>query len=300
VTAADAASAGGSASAAGDDDAGRMDLPKWNRSRVKRKAPKGEETDAFQDGVRKAGRGAVRRAPLVAAAIALAAGGLGLGIYLTRQSASDSADATQMLATAAAYEARGVVAEPDPDRVRPEPKPTVATDDDLEAKVSSALSDLATTAADTPAHRMSRLLQGGRAMRAADFPAAEAAYRQYLEIKGDDSLNFLAREGMVLAIEAQGRLDDALSELEPLMAGDERGFFRDQALWHKGRILEAKSDAEGALATYREYAEHFPLDTDSFARDSIVERMTELDPEFTPPPKPEAGGAAPGLPFPLR
>jgi len=99
----------------------------------------------------------------------------------------------------------------------------------------------------------------------------------------------------VLAIEAQGRHDDALTELEPLLAGDERGFFRDQALWHKGRLLEGKGDNDGALAVYREYVEAFPLAEASFARDKVVARLTELDSEFVPPPSPQ-GGSIPGMP----
>lgn len=279
---------------ADDDAAPRMDLPKWNRARVKRKAPKGEEQDAFQEGVRKAGKGAVRLAPLVIGGVVIAAVALALGIYLTRSSAESLADETKTLAKAAAVEARGIVEETKAERTRATPRPTAPSEEELRAQATSALSNLASTAPDSAAHRLSRLVQAGRAMRAADFPGAEASYRAYLDGEGDASLNFVAREGMVLAIEAQGRFDDALTELEPLLGGDARGFFRDQALWDKGRILEAKGDAEAALATYREYVENFPLAESSFARELVVERLTELDPDFVPPPSPQPQGM-PGL-----
>jgi hypothetical protein len=56
--------------------ADRMDLPKWNRARVKRKQVAGQEEDAFQAGVRKAGQSAVRRAPLVLGLIVLVSAGI--------------------------------------------------------------------------------------------------------------------------------------------------------------------------------------------------------------------------------
>lgn len=295
ATAADAVAAA-KAESEQDEAVDRMDLPKWNRSKVKRKAPKGEERDAFQEGVRQAGKGAVRRAPLLIGGLVVAAGALALGIYLSGRSAEETADHTKLLATAAAYEARGLVTEPEEGRVRPTPTPTAATEEELEAKVTAALGDLASVAAGSPAHRLSRLVAAGRSMQAADFPNAEASYRAYLDEGGaDEALAFIAREGLVLAIEAQGRHDDALTELEPLLAGDERGFFRDQGLWHKGRILEGKGDSEGALAVYREYVEAFPLAEASFARDKVVARLTELDPEFVPPPSPQ-GAPIPGMP----
>lgn len=302
ATAADAVAAA-KAESEQDEAVDRMDLPKWNRSKVKRKAPKGEERDAFQEGVRQAGKGAVRRAPLLIGGIVVAAGALALGIYLTGRSAEETADHTRLLATAAAYEARGLVTEPEEGRVRPTPTPTAATEEELEAKVTAALSDLASVAAGSPAHRLSRLVAAGRSMQAADFPNAEASYRAYLDEGGaEEALAFIAREGLVLAIEAQGRHDDALTELEPLLAGDERGFFRDQGLWHKGRILEGKGDSEGALAVYREYVEAFPLAEASFARDKVVARLTELDPEFVPPPSPQSGPipGMPNIPMPLQ
>jgi hypothetical protein len=66
----------------------RMDLPKWNRARVKRAPAKTEgaagETDAFQQGVREAGRAAVRRVPLVVLGVLGLAAAIGGVIWFSR------------------------------------------------------------------------------------------------------------------------------------------------------------------------------------------------------------------------
>src|SRR5690606_34903926 len=87
----------------------RMDLPKWNRARVKRKQPGAEAEDAFQGAVRRAGRTTVQRAPLVLAGIAVVAAAIAGGVWLRRSRREDQAEATRRLADAVAYQARGEV-----------------------------------------------------------------------------------------------------------------------------------------------------------------------------------------------
>jgi len=268
-------------------DAGpRRDLPKWNRARVKRKAPKGEEQDAFQMSVRKAGRGLMER-PWAVIGLIVAVAGVGAGVYAWfGHGESQRASATTILATAAAYEARGQViedlAEQTVDRVRPLPQPIVQSEDELRQTVDDALSDLEAEAPDTPANELADLMRAARLARASDFEGAEAAYRGFLKRQPGHALVFLAREGLVLTLEAQERWDDALTEVETFL-GEEGDFYRDQALWHQGRLLEGAERADEALAVYKQYMAEYPLDQASLAADGVRARLEALEPGSVPP-----------------
>jgi tetratricopeptide (TPR) repeat protein len=112
----------------------------------------------------------------------------------------------------------------------------------------------------------------------------------------DHTLLFVAREGLALSLEALGDTDGALAALEPLVSTP-GAFYRDQALWQRGRILEAVGRSEEALATYREYADQYPFSAASIAREEVRGRLAELDPgSLAPPPEkaPAAEGAAAG------
>lgn len=286
---------GGSTSADGADpgDAERRDLPKWNRARVKRKAPKGEEQDAFQTTVRKAGRSILQR-PLAVIGIIVAIAAVGAGFYAWQQSGeSTTAQATKTLATAVAYEARGEVAEDletiVADRVRPLPFPVVKSEVELRSKVDQALTDLEEQAAGSDVNTVADLVRAARLARASDFEGAEKAYRGFIKTQPGHRLVFMAREGLVITLEAQERWDDALAEIETFI-GEQGDFFRDQALWHKGRILEAAGRGEEALDVYKQYMDEYPLDGPSLAADSVRSRLEELDPGSVP-----AAPATPGM-----
>lgn len=281
------AGAEGSAGAdTGDAAAPRRDLPKWNRARVKRKAPAGEEQDAFQASVRKAGRGILQR-PWAVIGLIVAAAGLGAGIYAWVQSGeSDRAEATAVLATAVAFEARGQVYEDYDElvaeRVRPLAAPVVKDQEQLRQSVDDALSNLEERNADAPANLVADLVRAARLARASDFPGAEKAYRGFLEQQPGHALVFMARDGLIISLEAQGRWDDALAEVEPML-GAEGDFFRDQALWHKGRLLEGAERTEDAVETYKQYIAEYPLDKESQARDQVRARLEALAPDALPP-----------------
>ena len=92
----------------------------------------------------------------------------------------------------------------------------------------------------------------------------------------------MARDGLVITLEAQERYDDALAEVEPMLGG-EGDYFRDQALWHKGRLLEAAGRTDEATEIYRQYGTEYPLDKASLARMQVRARLEELDPDAVPP-----------------
>lgn len=284
---------------AGDDEAAeRRDLPKWNRARVKRKAPVGEEQDAFQVSVRKAGRGFLQR-PWAVIGLIVAISGIGAGIYAWREaSEADRATSTRTLSEAVAYEARGQaipdLATQTAERVRPLPFPVAEDETKLHEKVDAALADLEAQAPDSPANVAADLVRAARLAKASDFAGAEKAYRGFLERQPGHSLVYLARDGLVVTLEAQGRYDDALAALEPLL-GEVGDFFRDQALWHKGRLLEGSGQGPAALEVYKQYMAEYPLEAKSLARDQVRARLEELDPASVPA-LPEAGpGFGPGM-----
>lgn len=278
----------------------RRDLPKWNRARVKRKAPAGEEQqDAFQVSVRKAGRGVLQH-PLALLGLIVAIAGISAGIYAWRESAeADRATSTRTLGIAVAYEARGE-ARPDllaqeAERKRPLPFPVAEDETKLHQKVDAALADLEEQAPDSPANAAADLVRAARLAKASDFGGAEKAFRGFLQRQPAHPLVYLARDGLVVSLEAQGRHDDALAEVEPLL-GEAGDFFRDQALWHKGRLLEGAGQGPAALEIYKQYMAEYPLDQPSLARDQVRARLEELDPASVPPqPETPMPGLGPGL-----
>ncbi len=282
------------ATTAGADDGGeRRDLPKWNRARVKRKAPAGEEQDAFQVSVRKAGRGILQR-PWAIIGLIVAVSGIGAGIYAWRKGhEAERAQSTLTLSVAVAFEARGEVF-PDlatqiADRVRPLPVPVTEDEATRRKRVDDALADLEAQAPDSPANVAADLVRAARLAKASDFAGAEKAYRGFLERQPGHALVFLARDGLVISLEAQGRYDDALSELEPLL-GEAGDFFRDQALWHKARLLEGSGQTEAAIEGYKQYMAEYPLDKASLARDQVKARLEALDPSAVPADPEGEGG----------
>jgi predicted negative regulator of RcsB-dependent stress response len=282
--------AGGEPKATGED---RMDLPKWNRARVKRKAAKGQETDAFQRGVRKAGRFTVTRAPVVIGGIVLTAAIISGVIWLRDQRREEAAMATRVLAQAVGFQARAQivdVAQYTKDRKHPFPIPLVNDEAERDATVSKSLSELAGEFPETSADVLSALVRASRLVRAGNFSEAETAYRAFLSEHPGHELEFLAREGLTFALEGKGDLDGALSEVERLV-GKTGDFYRDQGLYQKGRLLERSGRGEEARDVYATYADEFPLEESSFARDQVIARLTELAPELLPEPQSGAPGA---------
>lgn len=261
----------------------RMDLPKWNRARVKRKQVKGEEQDSFQAGVRKAGREALSRAPVVIGLIIVVAGIIAGIVWFRGEQAEDRAKATRVLAAAAAADVRGRVdANTDtPPKKLPPPNPVFADEGAQAQQVEQTLAQLQAELGDTEANTAAELMRASRLMRDGKFADAKGLYEAFLAANADHPLRFLAYEGLAYALEGQGDLDGAVAQLDAL-APETGAFYRDQALFQKGRLLEAKGDADGALTTYKTYLEEFPLDQDSIARDGVLERLEELAPDLVP------------------
>lgn len=274
-------------------DGERMDLPKWNRARVKRKQPKGEEQDGFQAGVRKASKAALTQAPVVIGLIVLIAGVIAGVVWYQGKAAEDRAVATRVLATATAASARSRVDVVDPAeaaKTLPPPDP-VFPDEGARAKaIDDTLAQLGGDMAGSDAAKLAGLVEAGRLMQSGKFAEAKAEYESFLSTNADHPLGFLAHEGVALALEATGDIDGAVSALDS-MAPEAGGFYRDQALYHKGRMLEGQGKSDEALAVYKTYVEEYPLEQDSLAKDAVMARLEELAPDLVPAEaKAPAGG----------
>ena len=260
----------------------RMELPTWNRGRTKKRGGAEAPTDdAFQVGVKEVGRGAARRAPLVAIGAVLAVAAVIVIVVVYARGQQSAAAATRLLAEAATYEARAKVGDPElllGKSNRQSPDPVVKDEAARAAVVDKALSALVTQAAGSQAELDGRLMTAARLMRDGKFAEAQAAYRSFLDAAGaGHPLRWAAREGLGFAREAQDDLDGALAEFKAL-AGEKGVFYRDMGMWHQGRVLERQSKTDEALAIYRQYIAEYPLDDPSMAQTEVRKRLEELDP----------------------
>ncbi|MBV1856830.1 MAG: tetratricopeptide repeat protein, partial [Nannocystaceae bacterium] len=277
----------------------RMDLPKWNRARVKRKQVKGEEQDGFQAGIRKAGKTAMTQAPVVIGAIVVVAGIIAGVVWYRGSIAEDAAEATRILASATAASSRARIdatGEYD-DRKLPPPNPVFADESARAKSIDATLNELSDQLSDTDAATAASLVEAARHMQGGKFSEAKAGYESFLQAQSDHPLAFLAHEGLALALEAAGDVDGAVAQLDT-MAPVAGTFYRDQALFHKARMLEGQGKADEALTAYKAYAQEYPLEKDSLARDAVVTRLEELAPDLVPAEakKNAAGLGGMGLP----
>jgi tetratricopeptide (TPR) repeat protein len=107
------------------------------------------------------------------------------------------------------------------------------------------------------------------------YDEAVALYRKFLDqLKGKEiPLTPLAKEGLGLCLEAQGKLDEALAaytSLEP-KSGD---FYRDRALYDQARIYKKKGDKQKAQSLYNQILAKMPQST---LKEEIQTQLALLD-----------------------
>jgi TolA-binding protein len=175
------------------------------------------------------------------------------------------------------------------DRKHPFPIPLVNDEEEREQKVTKSLEELDQAAEGSKADVLGKLVEAATLVREGKHADAETAYRGFLEAHPGHEFEFMAREGLAFSLEGQGNVDGALAEFETLI-GNEGDFYRDQALWQKGRILEEQGKADEALSVYKQYAQEYPLEEASIARQQVTERLQELAPDLVPKPEEGAGG----------
>lgn len=268
-----------------------MELPTWNRSRTKRRGGEGPQEDAFVTGVKEVGRGAARRGPIVIGGVLVALAVLITVVVVYSNKQKDSAAATRMLASAARFQsdeaAVGDLAQLYGDYKGKPLAPVVKDEAERTAEMLKELDKLDASAGDSAAAVAGKLVRAAGLLRTGKPAEAEAMYREFITAAGaGHPLMFTALEGLAFAREAQGDLDGAIAELDRL-AGEKGVFYRDMALYQKGRILERQGKTEDALTVYRQYIAEYPLQQQSIAQNEVRKRLEELDPKAlagSPPP----------------
>lgn len=120
------------------------------------------------------------------------------------------------------------------------------------------------------AARVGGLVRAGVLYGEGRYGEAEGAYRKFLEKKPEvPALEALAREGLGLCAEAQGKPDAALSIYK------EQGgpFYRDRFLFHQARVLLGKGQKQEAAKLYGEVAKM----AQSALRDEAQNRLLALE-----------------------
>ncbi|MCA9553139.1 MAG: tetratricopeptide repeat protein [Myxococcales bacterium] len=123
-------------------------------------------------------------------------------------------------------------------------------------KVYDQLAELRQAHPEAGAARMAALYQADLARRLEKYDEAVSLYDVYLSKAGpNDSLRFFALEGAGYALEGANKLDEALARFKTL---ESEGFYKDYALKHEARVLEAKGDDAGAAAAYKSIVDMEP------------------------------------------
>ncbi len=261
----------------------RMELPTWNRTRTKRVDASTGGDDAFQGAVRQAGRKAAGRGRMVLLGI-LGAAAIATGVVVYQaQRSTKTAEVTLALASGVAGEARGRIGDAQAifgGPVEHPPFPVYADEASRDAAVTKAMADLEAAAPGTSPALAAKLVDGAAQLREGDFAAAEASYRAFLQGTGErHPLRFMAREGLAFAREGAGDVDGAVAELRAL-AGEKGALYREMALYHQGRLLAGAGRKDEALAALKIYAEEYPLQEPSLARDQVRGLLETLDPSL--------------------
>lgn len=132
----------------------------------------------------------------------------------------------------------------------------------------------ALTTGTDPVAELSRLYLADLARRAGDHAKAESLYRAYVTASdAKDALRFTALEGLGYALEAQGKLDEALAEFTKLGDLQDKAF-ADLSLKHQARVKEAKGDKAGAAELYRSLLDKH---AESKLRDFAEQRLATLE-----------------------
>lgn len=264
----------------------RAELPTWNRARRKRQANvrTAEQEDAFQRGVRKAGRQAIDFPKLVIGAIIIVVAAIAGSVVLGQRAGTADAEASRVLTTATTMIVRGQVV-PAEDQVRLAAEiakarfPVHATEEERQLAITAAIDEAMAVDRDDVALD-ARLIAAAHQVRIGQFAAAIEHYDSFLaEADDDHPLRFLAIEGKGIAQEAEQDYEGALATFQQL-APRSSDFYRDTALYHQGRVLEALDRKDEALGVYETFFAEFPPSKPVMSTPMVRERAEALDPEF--------------------
>ena len=286
-----------------DAPGARAELPTWNRSRRKRKAnvEAEKQDDAFQRGVRQASRTVVDAPKLVLGGIVILVAVIAGAVALHNNKLEANAEASRSLQVATAAIVRGQVVPSETqaelgETLRFYRLPIFTTVEDRDAAIDEALT-AARSSGRPQVEQDATLVAASRAVRVGDFDTAVSEYDAFLADASDDHpLRFLALEGKGTALEAKGEYDAALAAFAEI-APDPTDFYREMALYHQGRVLEALERKDEALAMYTQFFAEFPPTREVMATPMVRKRVEALDPELAArlmaPPAPDFNLAVP-------
>ncbi len=131
-----------------------------------------------------------------------------------------------------------------------------------------------------------------------EYDKAISAYKKFLA-SGDKSLVRLrptAEEGLGLALEATGKVDEARKQFDDLVTKSQ-GATANMARYHAARLARKKDDKERAIELFKEvvdfYGENGKVSQLDYVFLKSREQLLELDPKAEVPPLP--GGGMGGL-----
>ncbi len=272
----------------------RAELPTWNRARRKRKANERAEQqdDAFQRGVREAGRQVIDFPKLVIGGLVIAIATIAIGVTLLQRSTEGNATAARALHGATTAIVRGQVIpveeqEPLAEQIKRVRFPIYGTEEERQLAIDEALG--AALESGRPGVELdATMVAAAQKVRSAEFDAAVELYDTFLsEADSDHPLRFLALEGKGIALEGKQDLEGALAVFEQI-APEPSDFYRPMALYHRGRVLESLGRTDEALAIYHQFYEEFPPSKEVLGLPKVKARLEKLDPDFAasmePPP----------------
>ena len=201
-----------------------------------------------------------------------------LFIALKDRAASGSAAQADLLRAALETAQAPVDAEGKPEG----DKPVFKTRED---KLKQSASMFASVAKDAPdsvvagwarAAEASSQLQLGKAKEAAKL--FEGVYKAHGQA---DQLSLLALEGWAISLEAEGKVDEAVTQFQKLVDA-EGGAAKDFAEYHLARLKLAKGDQDGAKTLLKGVYDRLLADTSAnarsrFLRGEVEARLSELD-----------------------
>jgi predicted negative regulator of RcsB-dependent stress response len=103
-----------------------------------------------------------------------------------------------------------------------------------------------------------QLVRAGALFDVGRYADAEAAYRSFIDqVSKSDKLALVAREGIGLSMEAQGKLDAALTTYQEIeKAGGDA--YRDRAQFAQARVIAKKGDKKKAFDMYKQILDKSP------------------------------------------
>jgi hypothetical protein len=218
---------------------------------------------------------------------------VGLAVVLGRSYlATGSAEQAKLLSTAIEI-ANAQVDSANTEGKNSEGKPVFKSETDRASKAAEAFASAIKSAPDSTAAHWAKLAQGsvltlaGKAGEAVPLFAATYTGRS----SDQTALGALALEGQVIALEAAGKVDEALKQLEQLKKYDD-GAYKDLAEYHQARFKLASGDRDAAKTLLKGVYDRLGSPAEGapksrFLKGEVEVRLAELDSSLVP-----AGGGA--------